>query len=424
MRVLVLGAGVIGATTACLLARDGHAVTVVDRQPGPGLETSFANGGQIAASHAEPWASPHVLPQLVRWLGRDDAPLQFRWLRLDPALWGWGARFLLNCRSSAHARNMERAVRLALYSRDRLRSLRSDLGLRYDARTDGILHVYRNPHSLRPAGAAAEIMTAAGLERHHISIDEAVDREPALADAAPSLAGAFFSPGDESGDALRFTELMAEDAARHGARMLYGTGVRRLLRSAVNRHRLTGVMTDTGPIEADAVVLALGSFSRPLARTVGLRLPIYPAKGYSITLDVREGDRAPQVSLTDDEHRMVFSRLGDRLRCAGTAALEGWNTALNPARVALTLRTAQALFPRGGNYDDPNSWCGLRPSTPDSVPILGLAPRFENLWLNTGHGTMGWAMAAGSAQVTADLIAGRAPGIEVSDLGAGRFLGA
>ncbi|SDE94627.1 D-amino acid dehydrogenase [Rhodospira trueperi] len=423
MHVLVLGAGVVGATTACLLARDGHDVTVVDRQPGPGLETSFANGGQIAASHAEPWASPHLLPKLARWLGRDDAPLQFRWLRLDPALWGWGARFLLNCRSAAYARNMERAVRLALYSRDRLRALRADLSLAYDARTDGIVHVYRDSASLPVAAAAAEIMTAAGLERRRVSIEEAVALEPALADAAPSLAGAFFSPGDESGDAHLFTEAMADHAKRLGARFLYGTTTRGLIRDPANPARLTGAETDAGPIEVDAVVLALGSFSPAVARTVGLRLPVYPAKGYSITLAVREGDQAPRVSITDDEQRMVFSRLGHRLRCAGTAALEGWSTSLNPTRVALTVRNATSLFPRGGDYDDPQPWCGLRPATPDSVPILGLAPRFENLWLNTGHGTMGWAMAAGSAQITADLIAGRGTAIDVSDLGAGRFHG-
>jgi D-amino-acid dehydrogenase len=254
-----------------------------------------------------------------------------------------------------------------------------------------------------------------------VSIDEAVSIEPALADVAGDLAGAFFSPGDESGDAHLFTRAMAEEATRHGATILYDTTIRALRQDRPDR--IAAVLTNRGEIAADAVVLALGSFSPFVARTVGLRLPIYPAKGYSITIDASGAAGAPTVSITDDEARMVFSRLGDRLRCAGTAALEGWTPTLNPARVALTLGNARRLFPRGGNYDDPHPWCGLRPSTPDSVPILGLAPGFENLWLNTGHGTEGWAMAAGSAQVTADVIAGRPPAIDVSDLGARRFHG-
>jgi len=421
LNVLVLGAGVIGATTACLLARDGHAVTVVDRQPGPGLEASFANGGQIAASHSEPWAGPDTPRQLLKWLGRSDAPLQFRWLRPDPALWSWGLRFMLNCRSGARSRNLERAMRLALYSRERLRAIRDAMAPDYDARTEGIIHIHRDPAGFERARAIADLMTAAGLERRPISVDEAVALEPALAHAAPSLAGAFFSPGDENGDAHKFTCAMVAEAERRGARFHYGVTVHGLYRTLRPRRGLAGATTSAGPMMADAVVLALGSHAPHITRTIGLSLPIYPAKGYSITLDARGASGAPSVSITDDEVRMVYSRLGDRLRCAGTAALEGWNTTLNPARVALTMRNARALFPEGGNYDDPNPWCGLRPTTPDSVPLLGPVPGLENLFLNTGHGTMGWAMAAGSAQITADLISGRAPAIDIEGLGIDRF---
>ncbi|KAA5606484.1 D-amino acid dehydrogenase [Roseospira marina] len=421
MNVLVLGAGVIGATTACLLARDGHRVTVVDRQPGPGLETSFANGGQIAASHSEPWAGPQIPGLLLRWLARDDAPLQFRWLRADPALWSWGLRFLLNCSAGARARNVDRAVRLALYSRDRLRVIRETMAPDYDARTEGIIHIHRDPKGFERARAIADLMTAAGLERRPISIEEAVALEPALAHAAPSLSGAFFSPGDENGDAHKFTVAMAEAAARHGATFHYGVEVHGLYRALRVRRTVGGATTSLGPMPADAVVLALGSFSPQVARSIDMNLPIYPAKGYSITLDTQGATGVPSVSVTDDEVRMVYSRLGDRLRCAGTAAFEGWNTTLNPARVALTLRNARALFPEGGNYDAPDPWCGLRPATPDSVPLLGPSPRLDNLFLNTGHGTMGWAMAAGSAQVTADLIAGRTPAIDLRGFGLERF---
>ncbi|MBB4284922.1 D-amino acid dehydrogenase [Roseospira goensis] len=422
MKVLVLGAGVIGTTTACLLARDGHAVTVVDRQPGPALETSFANGGQIAASHAEPWASPRTLVKLAQWIGRADAPLQVRWLRWDPALWSWGLRFLYNCRPGAQARNLERAVRLALYSRQRLRLMREQVAPEYDGRSSGILHIYRDRRSLPQATAAAELMTAAGLDRHPVSIDEAVALEPALADVAPHLAGAFYSPDDESGDAHLFSRAMATEAERRGATFLYDTKVHGLLRALRVPRRVMGATTSRGPLTADAVVLCLGSYAPRVMRTIGLSLPIYPAKGYSITLDTRGAPAAPTVSVTDDEHRMVFSRLGDRLRCAGTAAFEGWNTTLNPRRVAVTIRHARSLFPRGGDYDDPQPWCGLRPATPDSVPILGAYPNIENLFLNTGHGTMGWTMAAGSAQVTADLITGRTPGLDLKGLTAHRFL--
>lgn len=420
MHVLVLGAGVIGATTACLLARDGHAVTVVDRQPGPGLETSFANGGQIAASHSEPWAGPHIPGLLLKWLGRRDAPLQFRWLRWDPALWSWGLRFLLNCRSGARARNVERAVRLALYSRGELQAIREAIGPEYDTRAEGIIHIHRDAAGFRRARAIAGMMTDAGLERRPISVDEAVALEPALAHVAPRLAGAFYSPGDENGDAYKFTCAMAAEAERLGATFRYGVTVHGLYRSLTQRRAVMGATTSEGPLTADAVVLALGSFSPRASRTIGLKLPVYPAKGYSITLDTTGAAGAPSVSITDDEARMVYSRLGDRLRCAGTAAFEGWNTRPNPARIDLTIRNARALFPDGGDYANPDPWCGLRPATPDSVPLLGRAPGLDNLFLNTGHGTMGWAMAAGSARITADLIAGRTPGLDLRGLGLGR----
>jgi len=416
VKVLVLGAGVIGATTALVLAREGHAVTLVDQRPGPGLEASYANGGQISASHAEPWAGPATPAKLLAWLGRDDAPLQVRWARWDPALWAWGLRFLANCPPARQARNLRILVGLALYSRERLAALRHALDLRYDALTTGILHIYRHRRSLEQARRAGEIMTAAGLDRYPVSVAEAVAREPALADVAPSLVGAYFSPGDESGDAHVFTGLMAEHAARHGARLLWDTAILRLERGqGAARDRIVAVHTDQARLEGDVVVLALGSSSPHLVRSLGLSLPVYPAKGYSLTLETRGYDGAPTVSIIDDEHKMVFSRLGDRLRCAGTAALEGWDTAMNPARVALTLRNARAVFPRGGNYDDPHPWCGLRPATPGAVPLLGRAPGFDNLLLNTGHGTLGWTLACGSAQVIADLLAGREPAVPVSD---------
>jgi D-amino-acid dehydrogenase len=289
-----------------------------------------------------------------------------------------------------------------------------------DARDQGTLHIHRDPAGFDRARAVADLMTAAGLERRPVTVEEAVALEPALAHVAPSLAGAFYSPGDGNGDAYKFTCAAAADAERHGAVFRYGVTVHGLYRSLTQRRAVMGATTSAGPIAADAVVLALGSFSPLVARTIGLKLPVYPAKGYSITLDARGASGAPSVSVTDDERRMVYSRLGDRLRCAGTAAFEGWTTRPDPARIDLTVRNARDLFPQGGDYANPDPWCGLRPATPDSVPLLGRMPGLENLFLNTGHGTMGWAMAAGSARITADLISGRVPAIDLRGLGPGR----
>ncbi len=418
MKVLVLGAGVVGATTACLLARDGHAVTVVDRQSAPGLETSFANGGQLAASHGEPWASPETLVKLLTWLGRSDVPLKLPLYRLafDRPLWGWGLRFMLASRPGAWRSTLEHITRLALHSRDCLAWLRETVAPAYDARANGLLHIYRDRHAVAHAARVTDLMAAAGLERRAVSVAEAVALEPALTDAAPALAGAVFCPGDESGDAHLFTRAMIADAERHGAQVRYGITVHGLYRTLGGRHsRVLGATTSVGPITADAVVLALGSVSPMVTRTIGLSLPIYPTKGYSITLDTAGAapDAVPGRPIIDNAHRMVYARLGERLRCAGTAAFEGWSETLDQRRVALATRHARALFPRAGSFHEVAPWCGLRPSTPHGLPYLGLAPGLENLFLNTGHGTLGWTLATGSARVTADLISGRRPALDL-----------
>ena len=416
MKVLVLGAGVIGATTAWQLASDGHAVEVIDRQDGAGLETSFANGGQISPCHAEPWANPAVLPKLVRWLGRDDAPLLFRWRRWDPDLWRWGARFLTNCTGTRAEINTERTLRVALYSRACLQEMRERLGLEYDQRRQGILHVYRDPAEFARGCRVARLMNRFGLERQVCDTAGCVAIEPALAAARTALAGGIFTPGDESGDAHKFTRAMAAHAAGQGARFHYGVTVRRLLRQG---GRVVGADTTIGEVRADAVVLALGSWSPLLARPAGLSLSVVPAKGYSITMVAAE-QGAPAVSITDDEHKMVYSRLGQRLRAAGTAEMSGYDLSLDPRRWRLLVRHARDLFPLAGDFDQAEPWTGLRPATPDSVPLIG-ATRLPGLWLNTGHGTLGWTMACGSARLLADLLAGRPPEIDPSGLGPQRF---
>jgi len=413
VKVVVIGAGVVGTACAWYLAQDGHDVTVVERREAAGLETSFANGGQVSPCHAEPWANPSVLPNIVKWLGREDAPLLFRWNRWDPALWAWGLRFLANCTAARAAVNTERTLRLALYSRLCLQELRTETGIAYDQQTRGILHVYRDGRSFAHARAAAELMRRHGLERLPNGPDGCVAIEPALAAIAPQLAGGIFTPGDESGDAHKFTTRLAELAAAKGVAFRWNVPVLGLVRDG---GRVAGLATAAGLVTADAYVLAAGCDSPLLARGLGLRLPIVPAKGYSITVPVAGHAGAPTVSITDDEHKMVYSRLGDRLRAAGTAEMAGHDHSLNPRRIAMISDHARALFPDGGDFQRAEPWAGLRPVTPDSVPLLGATP-LANLWLNTGHGTLGWTMACGSGKVVAALVAGRRPDIPVAGLG-------
>ncbi len=416
MKILVLGAGVIGTTSAWYLARAGHRVTVVDRQPQAGLETSFANGGQISVSHAEPWANPHVLTRLRKWLGREDAPLLWRW-RADPAQLAWGLRFLGECRPGATRRNIAAIVALALYSRQRLGLLRHELGLQYDQLERGILHIYTDRQEFAAAGAAARTMRAFGVERETVDVDACLAIEPALADARHLLVGGDYTRADESGDVHRFTQALAARAAEAGVVFRYGLRIDKL---APGGRQLAGVVVhgENGGelLTADAYVVALGSYSPLLLKPLGIGIPVYPAKGYSVTLPLAPGSRAPSVSLTDDERKLVFSRLGDRLRVAGTAEFNGYNLELNEVRCQALLQRVRQLFPRLDLAGPPQFWCGLRPATPSNRPLIGRS-RYANLWLNTGHGTLGWTMACGSAAALADLIDGRPPEPEFPFLG-------
>ena len=408
MRVVVLGAGIIGTTSAWYLAQAGHQVTVVDRQPVPGNETSFANGGQISVSHAEPWANPHVLPQVLHWLGREDAPLRWRW-RADAAQLEWGLRFLRECLPGRTRHNIAAIVRLALYSRQCLQRLRGELGLEYDHLQRGILHIYTQRKEFATAVTAARVMREFGLDRETVNVERCLEIEPALGDARHLLVGGDYTPSDESGDAHRFTRALAEKAAEAGVDFRLNLTVDRL-NPGKNSIASVAVSSVDGPetLHADAFVVALGSYSPLLLKPLGLRLPVYPAKGYSATLAFKETEaHAPSVSLTDDERRLVFSRLGNRLRVAGTAEFNGYNLELNAVRCAALLQRTRQLFPALEFDGDPQFWCGLRPATPSNVPIIGRAGRFDNLWLNTGHGTLGWTMSCGSAAALADLLGGQ-----------------
>lgn len=417
MRVIVLGAGVIGVTTAYQLARNGCEVVVIDRQLGAGLETSFANGGQISASHAEPWASPTTIARMIQWLGQPDAPLVFHWMRWDPHLLTWLGLFLRNCTTTRANRNMERALRLALYSRKILKSFREEIGITYNHSNKGILHIYRTQRAFDRACSFAETMQSLGLNLFPHSVSACLDLEPSLTDASPTLVGGLYSPEDESGDAYLFTSRLADLAQKLGVNFLFDTTVYGL---EVENSRIVRVITSRGSITGTVYILALGSYSVQVARTIGLNLAIYPAKGYSITLDTAGFSKTPSVSITDDEHKMVYTRLNSKLRIAGTAELVGWDDTVTASRVNALLKHAHQLFPGGGDYSQAKFWAGLRPKTPDSVPLIGRT-RWSNLFLNTGHGTLGWTMAIGSAYIITDLVVDRPTSIRLSGLEQERF---
>lgn len=416
MKVIVLGAGIIGVSTAYFLARAGHRVTVLDRQPAAGLETSFANGGQVSASHAEPWSNPATPWKLLSWLGRKDAPLYFR-LHWDPAMWGFFLRFLAACRGGASRANAQKALRLALYSRDVMAALRQATGIAFDAEDRGILHVYRSARALDRAAATAERFRALGLKTEALNAEACVRVEPALASVRQNLAGGIYSPDDLSGDAHAFTQALAAKAAEAGAEFRLDT---KILRLAHMGDRITGVMTHRGMLTAERYVCALGSHSAPLLAAVGIRIPVYPAKGYSATVPVIDPARAPSVSITDDDAKIVVSRLGNRLRIAGTAEFNGYNETIVEQRARAVLAAGERLFPGCMDTAAAEFWAGLRPLTPDGVPVIGQT-RFVNLVLNTGHGTLGWTMGAGSGRAVADLVTGQKPEVDLSGFGAERF---
>jgi len=403
VKILVLGAGVIGVTSAWYLARAGHEVTVVDRGAEPASETSFANGGQISAGHAEPWAKPEVVPKIWRWLGREDAPLLFR-PRADWAQWRWGLGFLRECIPGRFEHNVRELAGLAGYSRDCLRALRAETGIQYDALTRGILHFCTDERDFAALEHHAKAMRALGIRRETKSRAECLALEPTL-ERAP-VVGGVYTPDDESGDAHAFTLELARLCERNGVRF-----VQHCIAAGVEADgdRAIGVRGEHGLLEADAYVVALGSYSPLILRPLGIRLPVYPLKGYSVTLPLDgAAQSAPTVSLTDEAHKIVISRLGNRLRAAGTAELTGYDRNVNERRCNALLARIRALFPALAGIEPSHRWAGLRPATPSNVPCIGRT-RLKNLYVNTGHGTLGWTLACGSGALLADLVSGRKP---------------
>ncbi|HEX4987109.1 MAG TPA: D-amino acid dehydrogenase [Burkholderiales bacterium] len=413
MKVVVLGAGVVGVTSAWYLAQDGHDVTVIDRQPTAGLETSFANGGQISVSHAEPWANPEAPHKVWKWLGREDAPLMFR-LRADPHQWAWGARFLLECLPSRTRENTLTILRLGLYSRDRLKALRRETGIRYDHLEKGILQLHTDAREFEAAHERVALLRSHGLEMQVKSVAECLELEPALRATRIGLIGGTYAPDDESGDAHQFTGNLAELCRDRGVQFGYEHNIEGL---QVEGGAVTGaiVRDPEGRREvvlADAFVVALGSYSRFLLTPVGVHVPVYPVKGYSVTIPLHEtAAAAPALCLSDENGKIAISRLGDRLRAAGTAELADYDTSLNDARCDAILARVAQWFPGVGDLAGASRWAGLRPATPSNVPEIGRA-RHRNLFLNTGHGTLGWTLACGSGRALADIVSGRRPEVE------------
>ena len=408
MRVIVMGAGVVGTTAAWYLTAAGHEVTVVDRQPEAGLETSFANGGQISVCHAEPWANPGALPKVLKWIGHESSPLLWR-MRADPAQWAWGLRFIRECTPARTRANIIAILKLALHSRDCLQALRRELSLEYDHLEQGILHVYTDAREFEHAIPQAELMRQYGCDRFVKTAEECVQIEPALRHSTRPLVGGTYTADDESGDAHKFTQALAARCAEHGVVYRYGNAVTALQTQA---GQVSGVRLDNGELlTADRYVLALGSYTPLLLRPLGVNIPIYPGKGYSATLTLRDDAVAPSVSITDDGHKLVYSRFGNRLRVAGTAEFTGYDTSLNAVRCEALIRRTRALFPRAVSDEPPTFWAGLRPATPSNVPYVGQS-RYSNLFVDSGHGTLGWTMSCGSGQLLADLISGKAPAID------------
>ena len=416
MKVLILGSGVIGVASAYYLARAGHEVEVIERQPGPALETSFGNAGEVSPGYSAPWAGPGVPVKAIKWMLMQHSPLVI-WPMLDPAMWRWGAMMLANCTTRAYALNKSRMVPIAEYSRDCMKALRAETGIAYDDRAQGTLQLFRTQKQLDGIGGDVAVLRQYGVPFEVLDRTGFCKVEPALKLTQEKFVGALRLPGDETGDCFMFSNRLAEMAAALGVKFRFGTTIEGIDNTG---DRIDAVRTTAGRVTADRYLLALGSHSPLLLRPLGLRIPVYPVKGYSITVPITDAQYAPESTIMDETHKVAVTRLGDRIRVGGTAELAGYSLNLREARRATLNHVVTDLFPRGGDVAKASFWCGLRPMTPDGTPIVGATP-ITNLLLATGHGTLGWTMAAGTGRVIADLVSGRKPEIDVSGLAMARY---
>ena len=422
MRVLVLGSGVVGVTSAYYLAKKGFEVTVLDRQPAVGLETSFANAGQISPGYSAPWAAPGVPYKAMKWIFQRHAPLA---LKADWSLWQlqWTLQLLQNCNAKSYDLNKERMVRLAEYSRDCLSDLRAEIGVAYEARTQGTLQVFRTQKQLDAEAKDIAVLSRMGVPFEHLDPDGCVKVEPGLASVKANLLGGLRLIHDETGDCQIFTTNLAKEAQKLGVKFRQDVTINRLITQS---NQLTGVEIETQSgkevLVADQYVVALGSYSRELMQGLGLNIPVYPVKGYSLTVPIVNDEIAPVSTVMDETYKVAITRFDNRIRVGGMAELAGFDLSLNPRRRETLEMVLNGLFPNAGDVSQALFWTGLRPMTPDGTPIIGKASAvYNNVWLNTGHGTLGWTMACGSGQVLADLLANQQPAIQTDDLSLGRY---
>ena len=416
MHVIVLGSGVIGLTSAYYLAKQGAKVTVIDRQSGAAQETSFGNAGQISPGYSTPWAAPGIPVKAIKWLFEAHAPLA---IKLDGSLWqlNWMLQMLKNCQADRYAINKERMVRVAEYSRDCLRALREDTGITYENRSQGTLQIFRKPSQLEAVYQDIEVLKETGVAFKLIENGKDLSHiEPALGHVSEQLVGGLHLPNDETGDCFLFSQALADKAKSMGVTFLYNQSIEQLL---VEGGTVTGVMVNGQRLTADRYVLALGSYSRELVKPLKLDLPVYPVKGYSLTVPIVDSNFAPQSTVLDETYKIALTRFDQRIRVGGMAELSGFDLSLNPKRRATLEMVTNNLFP-GGDLPQASFWTGLRPMTPDSTPIIG-ATRYPNLFLNTGHGTLGWTMACGSGKLISDLVLNQTPDINTEGLSLQRY---
>lgn len=417
MHILILGSGVIGVTSAYYLSRAGHEITLVDRQPEPALETSFANAGQVSWGYASPWAAPGVPLNALKWMFQKHSPFVLR-LRADPIMWRWLAHMLGNCRRARYQINKERMIRLARYSHGCLQALRHNTGITYDERAGGVLQLLRDAHGMDAARHDVSFLERSGIPCKALNRAECLAVEPGLGQAQALIAGGVHFPEDETGDCHKFTQALAQRNAQLGVRFQPSTTIRRI---AVDDGRVEHVLTDTGKLRADAYVVAAGSYSPLLLRPLNIMLPVYPVKGYSVTVPIVNAHCAPVSTLTDETYKVAVTRLGDRIRAAGTAELAGYDLQVSPRHCHAVVHVLRELFPAAGDLARAEYWTGLRPMTPDNAPVIGRTP-YRNLYLNTGHGTLGWTMSCGSGRVLADIISRHTPEIDMTGLTLARYL--
>ncbi len=415
MKVIVLGGGVVGTTSAYFLAKQGVDVTVIERQPDVAEETSFGNAGQVSPGYSTPWAAPQIPIKAVKWLFQKHAPLA---IRPDGSAFqaAWMAQMLKNCTSDAYNTNKSRMVRVAEYSRDVLAQLREDTDIQYEQRTGGIIQLFRTAAQLDAVGADIEVLKDYGVDYQLLSMDELKLAEPALAYAKADLVGGLRLPNDETGDCNLFTKALSKLAMDIGVKFLFNKNIERIEK---NGDKISGVVVDGELLSADSYVLALGSYSRGMAKSLELDLPVYPVKGYSLTVPIIDESRAPISSVLDETYKVAITRFDNRIRVGGMAELSGYNLALNPARRETLEMVTSSLF-SGGDLPQAKFWTGLRPMTPDSTPIIG-ATKFKNLFINTGHGTLGWTMSCGSGKLISDIVTGNSTDISLEGLDLSRY---